>query len=90
MTTQHKIKFYPVENGDNVLVKLEDKTTIIIDCQFNSCDNDNDDYTTYDVKKDLLKELNRDSSDNPYVDLFINTHPHNDHCKGFENNFYKR
>lgn len=89
MTTQHKIKFYPVENGDNVLVKLKDKTTIIIDCQFNSCDNDNDDYTTYDVKKDLLKELNRDSSDNPYVDLFINTHPHNDHCKGFENNFYK-
>ncbi len=89
MAIKHKIKFYPVENGDNVLVKLEDLTTIIIDCQFNNCDNDNDDYTTYDVKKDLLKELNRDTYGNLYVDLFINTHPHEDHCKGFENNFYK-
>ena len=22
------------------------------------------------------------------IDLFVSTHPHDDHCKGFEGNFY--
>ena len=41
---------------------------------------------SYDVKKDLLAELNRDSQGHPYVDLFVSTHPHDDHCIGFKDN----
>ncbi|CAK7068020.1 MAG: hypothetical protein PARBA_02615 [Parabacteroides sp.] len=88
MGVSHKIKFYPVDNGDNVLLKLDDKTTVIVDCQMKDCEENTDGVTTYDVKKDLIKELNKDSKNNPYVDLFINSHPHNDHCFGFEKNFY--
>ena len=40
------------------------------------------------LKKSLAKELKRNSNNNPFVDLFINTHPHQDHCLGFEKNFY--
>ena len=41
-----------------------------------------------DVKADLLKELKKDGLGRPFVDLFISTHPHDDHCKGFAENFY--
>ena len=88
MTVSHQIKFYPVGNGDNILLKLDDKTTVIVDFQVRDCDEDSDGLTTYDVKKDLIKELSKDSNNIPFVDLFINSHPHNDHCLGFEKNFY--
>ena len=88
MAVSHQIKFYPVGNGDNILLKLDDKTTVIVDFQVRDCDEDSDGITTYDVKKDLIKELSKDSNNNPFVDLFINSHPHNDHCLGFEKNFY--
>lgn len=88
METAHKIKFYPVDNGDNVLLKLGDNTTVIIDCQIRQSEKNADGVTIYDVKKDLMAELRKDSNKNPYVDLFINTHPHEDHCLGFEKNFY--
>lgn len=88
MAAVHKIKFYPVDNGDNVLLKLDDKTTFIVDCQFKNCDENSEGVTNYDVKKDLIKELAKDSNNNPFVDLFVNSHPHDDHCLGFEKNFY--
>lgn len=83
----HTIKYYPVGNGDCSLIKLEDGTTIIVDCQIAEITNENKD-NTYDVKADLLRELQRDAYGHPYVDLFVNTHPHNDHCAGFDKNFY--
>lgn len=86
--SSHKIKFYPVDNADNVLIKLSDNTTIIIDCQIRDCEENSDGTKTFDVKNDLLDELQKDSKDNRYIDLFINTHPHNDHCSGFEKHFY--
>ena len=84
---EHIIKFYPVGNGDCSLIKLDDGTTIIVDCQIEEITKDNKD-TTYDVKADLLKELQKDTDGHPYVDLYVSTHPHSDHCKGFESNFY--
>jgi hypothetical protein len=88
MAVEHKIKFYPVDNGDNVLLKLDDNTTVIVDCQIRQSEENSDGVTIYDVKKDLIKELKKNSDNNPFVDLFINTHPHQDHCLGFEKNFY--
>lgn len=36
----------------------------------------------------MLKELKKDVLGHPFVDLFISTHPHDDHCTGFSGNFY--
>ena len=86
---EHTIKFYPVDNADCTLIKLSNGKTIIIDCQFFSDLNDKDGkQVLYDVKADLLKELSKDSDGHPFVDLFVNTHPHEDHCLGFGDHFY--
>lgn len=88
MNTSHKIKFYPVDNADTTLIKLDNKTTVLIDCQIRGCEENGNGVKTYDVKSDLLSELQKDSNSSPFLDLFILSHPHKDHCLGFENNFY--
>ena len=88
MVMEHIIKFYPVGNADCTLVKLDNGRTIIIDCCFREVANDKDgNPTIFDVKKDLLNELKK-TDGHPYVDLFINTHPHKDHIVGFDEHFY--
>ena len=85
---EHIIKFYPVGNADCTLVKLANERTIIIDCSFREVTKDDKgNPTIFDVKEDLLKELNK-TNGHPYVDLFINTHPHKDHIAGFDDHFY--
>lgn len=86
---EHIIKYYPVGNADCTLIKLDNGKTIIVDCQI--LENLNDDkgkQVMFDVKADLLNELKKDGAGRPFVDLFISTHPHDDHCKGFEGNFF--
>lgn len=86
---EHTIKYYPVGNADCTLIKLDNGKTIIVDCQILADLTDgHGKQVMYDVKADLLKELKKDGSGRPFVDLFISTHPHDDHCKGFEGNFY--
>ncbi len=86
---EHIIKYYPVGNADCSLIKLDNGKTIIVDCQINgNLDDKNGKQVMFDVKTDLLKELKRDSYGRPFVDLFISTHPHEDHCLGFGDNFY--
>nr|WP_315155655.1 hypothetical protein [uncultured Flavobacterium sp.] len=84
MANNATIKYYPVGNGDTSLITLEDKTTIIVDCNIRKCDNDE----IYDVKKDLLKSIQY-TSGIPYVDVFILTHGDQDHCRGFKQYFYQ-
>ena len=85
---EHIIKYYPVGNADCALVKLANGKTILIDCCFREITKDDKgNPTIYDVKADLLSEL-RKKNGHPYVDLFINTHPHEDHIIGFEKHFY--
>ena len=76
-----KIKFYPVDNGDTVLIKV-DKTTIQIDANIRN----NDDC--YDVMEDLLGELSTDGEGRYHLDLFMLTHPDEDHCHGIDTNYY--
>ncbi|MFH6972656.1 ComEC/Rec2 family competence protein [Flavobacterium petrolei] len=78
------IKYYPVGNGDTSLITLEDKTTILVDCNIRNCDNDE----TFDVKKDLLESI-QTADGIPYVDVFILTHGDQDHCRGFKKHFYQ-
>ena len=86
---EHIIKYYPVGNADCTLIKLDNGKTIIVDCQILADLTDGyGKQVMFDVKKDLLGELEKDSSGRPFVDLFISTHPHDDHCKGFGENFY--
>lgn len=87
---EHTIKYYPVGNADCTLIKLDNGKTIIVDCQILDNLNDNNGkQVEFDVKADLLKELQKDAFGRPFVDLFISTHPHDDHCKGFAGNFYR-
>lgn len=85
---EHKIKFYPVGNADCTLIKLSNGKTIIIDCQIKDAFDKDGKQVCYDVKADLLKELKRDSDNHPFVDLYVSTHPHDDHCIGFGDHFY--
>ena len=86
---EHIIKFYPVGNADCTLIKLDNGKTIIIDCQILADLTDgHGKQVMFDTKADLLKELKKDTLGHPFVDLFISTHPHDDHCKGFSGNFY--
>lgn len=84
MAKNATIKYYPVGNGDTSLITLEDKTTIVVDCNIRNCDGDE----TYDVKEDLLQSVQY-SNGIPYVDVFILTHGDQDHCRGFKKHFYQ-
>lgn len=86
---EHIIKYYPVGNADCTLIKLDNGMTIIVDCQIlEDLTDGHGKQVMFDVKADLMSELKKDASGRPYVDLFISTHPHDDHCKGFGGNFY--
>ncbi|MCK6608879.1 MAG: hypothetical protein L6Q46_11375, partial [Flavobacterium sp.] len=83
------IKYYPVCNGDQSLISLADKTTILVDCNIRESAKGDDDEKLYDVHEDLLKSIQKDSSGIPFVDVFILTHGDQDHCRGFAKNFYQ-
>lgn len=81
------LKHYPVGNGDTTLIKLSDGTTILIDCKIREGNEDTNGYSIFDLKSDLLNELGKRDG-KPFVDVFILTHPDEDHCLGFENHFF--
>lgn len=83
-----QIKYYPVGNGDTTLISLNNGSTILVDCNIREKSKDENDETSFNVKEDLLKSLKKIDK-NPYVDVFILTHPDCDHCRGFEKNFYQ-
>lgn len=83
-----QIKYYPVKNGDMSLITLDDKTTILVDCNIKKASKDDGDNSVYDVKKDLLNSIQY-INQSPYVDMFILTHGDQDHCLGFKDNFYQ-
>lgn len=76
-----KIKFYPVDNGDTVLIKV-DKTTIQIDANIRESDD------CYDVMSDLIDEFSKDGEGKYHLDLFMLTHPDEDHCHGIDTYYY--
>lgn len=90
------IKYYPVDNGDQSLISVEENnytTNILVDCNIReSCKGDSD-PTQYDVKCDLMSSIKKrrvnDVDDVAYVDIFILTHGDEDHLLGFEKNFYQ-
>lgn len=83
------IKYYPVCNGDQSLITLADKTTILVDCNIREGAKGDDDEDLYDAHQDLLDSIQKDENGIPFVDVFILTHGDEDHCRGFEKNFYQ-
>lgn len=88
-TNKNTIKFYPVCNGDQSIITLADKTTILVDCNIRETAKGDDDEKLFDVHEDLLKSIQKDKDNIPFVDVFILTHGDQDHCRGFEKNFYQ-
>lgn len=86
--SKHTIKFYPVDNGDNTLITLSDETTALIDCKIREGEETNAGNKIFDIKADLLESIQRNDNDAPFIDLFILTHPDQDHCLGFKKNFF--
>lgn len=91
-----KIIIYPVDNGDQSLISVQEGTeitNILVDCNIKECSKGDEDSSKFDVKADLIKQLKTRTvngiSDVPYVDVFILTHGDDDHLHGFENNFYQ-
>lgn len=82
------IKYYPVGNGDQSLILLNDNTSILMDCNIRQASVNGNDSKFYDVKKDLLNSIQR-RNDNPFIDVFILTHGDCDHCRGYRDNFYQ-
>lgn len=92
----NQIKYYPVDNGDQTLISVEESnyaTHILVDCNIRESSKGDDDPTQFDVKADLLATLKKrkvnDVEAVPFTDMFILTHGDEDHLLGFENNFYQ-
>ncbi|MAY15945.1 hypothetical protein [Thalassolituus sp. UBA2009] len=77
-----EIIFFPVGNGDMTLIKTSSGKNILIDC------NIRDPKDNPDVLKMLKDELNTDGLGRHYVDLFVWSHPDEDHCRGVSSNFF--
>lgn len=82
-----KVTFFPVGNGDMTLIELESGRRILIDVNARAAADDPDDDTP-DVMQMLRTRLDHDSEGRRYVDAFLLSHPHRDHCTGLRNHFH--
>lgn len=85
MAEANSIKHYPVDNGDMTLIQIGSKgvgKTVLVDMKIRGSNENSD--TQFDVAADIYKHLPTNSNGSPYVDLFVLTHPDDDHCLGFD------
>lgn len=81
------LTFFPVDNGDMALLKLDNGQHILVDINIRAAADDSDD-DTYDVAADLKERLPRDDQDRLFVDAFLLSHPDGDHITGLSKHFY--
>lgn len=82
-----KVLFFPVDNGDMSLIELENEQTILIDTNIRKDADDPKDKTPNVIA--MLKErLKRDKEGRLYVDVFLLSHPDEDHCLGISRHFH--
>lgn len=94
MLDDTSISYFPVGNGDTSLITLPDASgdkmlNILIDCNIREGPTDADGNEIFDIHAYLLEKLPRDPDDRPHLDVFILTHPDQDHCLAFDRIFYK-
>ncbi|ABS61942.1 conserved hypothetical protein [Parvibaculum lavamentivorans DS-1] len=83
-----KIEFFPVDNGDMALVTLESGRVILIDANIRASADDKNDDEVPDVATMLRDRLPTDSQGRSYIDVFLLTHPDQDHCRGLRKHFH--
>lgn len=77
-----EIVYFPVGNGDMTLIKTSSGKRVLIDCYIRGGDEHPD------VLDMLKQELDKDSNDRHFIDLFIWSHPDKDHCGGIDKHFH--
>jgi hypothetical protein len=82
------VKYYPVDNGDTSLIKLKDNVTLLIDVNIRESETNSDGNDIFDVKTDLIECIEKNDG-NYFLNHFILSHADEDHCLGFEKNFYQ-
>lgn len=82
-----KYFFFPVDNGDMTLIKLDSGKTILIDVKIRNLENEGNNVIP-DVEAKLRERIRVDDQGRPYVDVFLLTHPDQDHCLGLTNTFH--
>jgi hypothetical protein len=87
VSMQTKLTFFPVGNGDMVLIELESGRKILIDMNIRVAA-DNPEDNTPDVSSQLRKALERDDQGRLYVDALLVSHPDKDHCTGLIKHFH--
>lgn len=78
----NKVVFYPVDNGDTSLLKVK-STTVVTDLHLRKDAEDDNKDSIYDVAAALREEC-----ENNVLSLFVNTHPDQDHVRGFTDLFH--
>ena len=81
---ERKITFFPVENGQAVLVSLDDQTHLLFDIKQKPDDEEHE--KEWDVHKWLLEVLPK-RNDSYILSVFCLSHADIDHCQGFERVF---
>jgi len=81
------LTFFPVGNGDMVLLKTENGKTMLIDMNIRSPNNDSS-GKILDVATRLREKLPTDSEGRRYVDALLISHPDEDHCRGLGEHFH--
>ncbi len=74
--------FWPVGNGDSTTIVIDLQTCMQVDLHHLECASDTDD-ARIPVLERLLPLLPKRNG-NPYLALFVLTHPDQDHCRGFK------
>lgn len=79
-------KFYPVGNGFSGLVTLDATTHILLDLNQKSEEEEQMQGPWADIHTDLLDVLPLVDG-RPWLQVFAHSHPHQDHCLGFDRVF---
>lgn len=88
MSKNAKIIFYPVDNGNMILLKLEDKTTILVDIHVRKKSSDENEEGFFNVMSHLKENFEKDNQSRYFIDAFVLTHLDEDHIRGLQDNFY--
>lgn len=80
------IEFFPVDNGDMTLLTTESDKKILIDIHIRQSDELEE--SVPNVIEMLRERLMRDENNHLYVDVFLLTHPDEDHILGLSEYFH--
>lgn len=82
------IEFFPVGNGDMTLIRLQSGKTILVDINIRQKANQENEDQYPNVAKMLKERLERDTERRLFVDVFMLSHPDQDHISGLSDHFH--